>query len=204
MRADAPLLLAPLLALVACGGGAPAGGGQVTGQLADEAAAQERIAALSGWDRLFGAPAATIGAANQFGFRAPDYAGSPGAYKAVGSDIFVGRTTVSDVNKASFAAAGALADRIDTLTLGLLIQDPQDAATAKQRFAALIRDFLFQAKAPGADVIAAAVEAEAPAKGALPGVTWTLARQPYPRVADGRRLIVTFTRAETKSATSSS
>jgi hypothetical protein len=194
MRALCLLLLG--LGLAACGGGESV--------RAKEATVQQKAAGLTGWDRLFGSPETTIASANQFGFRAPALEGEPGAYTTEGSEIFISSTAVAAPNKASFSATGVHADALTAIRFGLLIQDPSHAEPAKQRFATVIRDFLFQAKAPGAEAIAAAVAAEQPARGGLPGGSWTLSREPYSPVENGRRLLVTFTRADSRSATSSS
>jgi hypothetical protein len=193
MRAALPLLL--LTGLAACGG---------ESVRAKEAEVQQKAAALTGWGRMFGSPETTIASANQFGFRAPALAGEPGKYVTQGSEIFISSTAVAAPNKARFAAAGVNADALDAISFTLLLQDPANVATAKQRFSTMIRDFLFQAKAPGAEAIAKAVDAGQPAQGTLPGADWALTRSTQEGVPQATLLTVTFTRPDTKSATSSS
>jgi hypothetical protein len=196
MKARAPLVALPFLALAACGGGESV--------RAKEAEVQRQAAVLTGWERMFGSPETTIASANQFGFRAPALEGTVGAYKTQGSEIFISSTAVAAPNKASFAATGVNADALDAISFTLLLQDPTNEAPAKQRFSTVIRDFLFQAKAPGAEAIAAAVTAGRPARGTIPGADWALTRSMQEGVPVATRLTVTFTRPDTKSATSSS
>jgi hypothetical protein len=198
MRAPVALLLIGCAALGACKPDSTP-----KSVLAEEAVAQEAAAAMTGWDRLFNSPATTIPAVNQFGFKATAYAASTGGAEAKGEDIAL--STVGDApNKASFAATGKDVAKIDKLIFALAITDPANAANAKTRLETVIRDFMFSAKAEGAQAIEAAIDAEKPAEGTLPGASYAVTVQPISGATDNRVLTVTFTRPDTTSATSSS
>ncbi|HWK34731.1 hypothetical protein [Sphingomonas sp.] len=199
MRTAAALLLIGSATLGAC---KPA---PVTESvLANEAAEQKAAAALTGWDRLFNAPRTTIPAVNQYGFQAGDYAGLPGGAESKGRSITISSSLAKAPNHADFAATGRDAAAIDTLAFAASITDPDNAATAKTRFGTLIRDFLFSAKADGAETIQQAIDAEQDAQGTLPGAAWTLKVQPIDGAANNRVITVTFTRPDIQSATSKS
>jgi hypothetical protein len=195
MRAALPLVA--LATLAAC---------QAESALQREEKVQAAAATLSGWDRLFGSPGTTIPSANQFGFRAGDYAAAPdGGYRSgSAAPIMMSSSAAKAPNSAGFAATGATAQAIDVIALHLDITDPRDADTAKGRFSTLIRDFLFQAKADGFVPVGSAIAAERPAEGRIDGAAWRLTRDALPAGGETRRLTVTFTRPDTKSATSSS
>jgi hypothetical protein len=180
----AALLLSCAALLAGCNGGSA----QPT-VLTQEAATQKAAAELKGWDRLFGSPETTIAAVNQYGFRATPFDGA-----STGAPIFMSNSAAKAPNQASFAASGPGKDRIGTLSFTLGLSDAEHAATAKDRFATVIRDFLFSAKAPGAEEIGKAVRAETAAQGTLPGAAYAVAVEPK------HQITVTFTRPDTKSA----
>jgi hypothetical protein len=174
----------------------------VQSQRAQEAEVQTAAAAMTGWQRVWNSPETTIASANQFGFRAPAYGEQPDAPASLGSPITLSRTIGTPrPNLANFAASGSTAERIDSLRFTLGVTDAAEGDRAAERFGTLIRDFLFQSKADGADAVQAAIKAGAPATGTLPGAAWALTPAPGP--AGTRTITVTFTRPDAKSGTSS-
>ncbi|MGK6318262.1 hypothetical protein [Sphingomonas sp. DT-204] len=171
---------------------------------AQEAEVQKAAARMKGWDRLFGSPATTIPAVNQFGFHAPDYAATSGEAESKGNEIVLSNSYAKAPNKAQFVASGKDAAAIDQLAFALKITDPESAKAAKERFGKLIRDFMFSARAEGAEAVQKAIDAEKPADGELSGVAYALKVEPLDGAKDNRVITVTFTHPDTKSATSKS
>ena len=166
---------------------------------------QAKAAAMTGWDRLFASPATTIPAVNQFGFRASDYAAKGSAFGSeAAAPIMMSSSFAKVPNAATFTATGNSAEAIDTIAFRLDITDPEAADVARERFTTTIRDFLFSAKADGFIPVGQAIATETPATGVLPGAAWRLTRETLSGGTDNRRLTVTFTRPDPKSATSSS
>ncbi|WP_375428173.1 hypothetical protein [uncultured Sphingomonas sp.] len=144
-------------------------------EVAQVAAAKE----LTGWDRVFASPAQTVGTINQAGFGLPDYAASKvgAAHTAAGIDRLMSRSTAPTPNMATATVAGSAADRIDQISYVLKLNDPEDAATARDRFAGLIAEFLTRAQitdgAPLVEVVRAGRSAEPVVGGRRATVTAT-------------------------------
>ncbi|MCW3836530.1 hypothetical protein ACFQ1E_10095 [Sphingomonas canadensis] len=179
MRIAAALLLGTLAA--GCNAPAP----QQTVQQNDAARAEE-LKDVNGWDRVFGAPDAAIGGANQFGFRPTPYAAEGTGFASKGGPVMVAGSMSKTPNTASFAARGAAAGKIDTILFSLSIGDQKTAKDARKRFAAIVRDYLFQSKIE-ADALMPALEQGVAARGDLTGT-------PYAIDADKDRVAITFTR----------
>ena len=150
-----------------------------------EAARATEVAKLSGWDRAF-APDVAVGAANQFGFRAPAYAVANGAYATTGGPVMISNSFAKKPNAVAFAAKGKAADKLDSIAFGLALTDPKSAEQAQQRLADIVRDYLFQSKID-AKPIHDAIAKGAAGKGRLAGT-------PYAIDKSADHLTVTFTR----------
>ncbi len=183
MRVAALLLCATL---AACGSGersAPAPVVEERGSVREREVAQVAAAReLTGWDRVFASPAATVGMVNQAGFGLPDYAASKvgSAHNATGVDRMMSRSAAPTPNMATATVAGSAADRIDQISYVLKLNDPEDAATARDRFAGLVAEFLIRAGieggAPLVDAVRAGRSAEPVVGGARATVTATATR----------------------------
>ncbi|WP_315761148.1 hypothetical protein [Sphingomonas sp. Y38-1Y] len=133
----AALALLPVVLLAACGESGPT-------VLENEARQAQTAATMQGWDRAFGAPKEAIGRANQFGFRAGDYAADGATFLSKGNPITLSQSAAKTPNTGTFEAAGADADHIDRLVFTLSITDPANADTAKQRFVDVLKGFMGQ------------------------------------------------------------
>ncbi|WP_448660248.1 hypothetical protein ACPVPU_06995 [Sphingomonas sp. CJ99] len=111
--------------------------------LENEAAVANDVAAMAGPDRLFAAPQAAIGAARQFGFQPTDYAAKDGGFTSTGTAV-ISDPAAASPNRVDFAATGPSGDAIDTIRFTLLLTDTANADAARQRTAALVRDYLGQ------------------------------------------------------------
>ncbi|QDX26007.1 hypothetical protein FPZ54_08210 [Sphingomonas suaedae] len=161
--------------------------------LEQEAAQENRVASLSGLDRVFEVPGAAIDAANLFDFQVGPYApaqGSP-AFRAIGKPVLIYGESRETGNLASFVATGSTAEQIDAVTFTLTIKDDRELDLTLRRFARVVRGYLKRFEIDGAQV-EAAVEANDAAKGQLPEGIWELSRTPAKGNPD--QLIVTFTR----------
>jgi hypothetical protein len=157
-----------------------------------EAARAAEVARLKGWDKLFAAPDATIGAANQFGFRATPYAASGHVWRSTGGPVMIAGSFAKQPNRVTFAAEGPSATQVDTIRFDLGVSDPKTAKDAGKRFAQIVRDFLFQAGIEG-DALLPALEQGVPARGTLAGTPYTIELPPTVEGGEGHQ-IVTFTR----------
>jgi hypothetical protein len=126
-----------LVLLAACGESGPS-------TLDNEAREAQIAATLKGWDRVFGAPAETIGRVNQFGYRASAYAADGATFLSKGNAITLSQSDAKAPNTGGFEAAGAGADHIDRLVFTLSITDAANADTAKQRFVEVLKGFMSQ------------------------------------------------------------
>jgi hypothetical protein len=148
-------------------------------------------ATLRGFDRAFGVPAETIAFANQFGFRAGDYAADGDSYLSRGNPIMLSWSGAERPNTGNFEAAGTSADRLERIAFTLSLTDAANAETARERFTTVIRDFLgrYQIDDEGAlDAIAA----ERDADGMVAGTPMSIATASGE--GDARTITVTFTR----------
>jgi hypothetical protein len=178
----AVLLLCATLA--ACGSNEPAPAVvEERGSVREREVAQVAAAkALTGWDRVFASPAETVGSINQAGFGLPDYASAKvgAAHGATGVDRLMSRSTAPTPNMATASVNGSAPDRIDQISYVLKLNDPEDAATARDRFAGLVADFLTRAGltdgAPLLDAIRAGRSAEANVGGQRATMTATTNR----------------------------
>jgi len=179
MRARYALLLAPL-ALAGCG--APSG---ETLQKQEQARAAE-VEKLEGWDRAF-QPDVAVGAANQFGFRPTPYAPAGDGFASTGGPVTIANSFASKPNAVGFAARGATAERVDTITFDLALTDAAGEADALKRTADLIRDYLFQSKIDAKPIHQKIAKGEN-GGGQLAGANYAIERA-------GDRLTVTFHRS---------
>lgn len=180
MRAVLPLCLA----LAACGSGptaAPAA--EERGSVREREAAQvEAVRTLTSWDRVFASPVETVGSINQAGFGLPDYAASTsaGGHLAQGVDRIMSRSAAPSPNMATASVAGSAPTRVDQVSYVLKLNDPADAATARDRFAQAVGEFLARAEIAGGEPLLAAISegrsAQADVAGLRTGVTATPAR----------------------------
>lgn len=168
MRFAAPLLLPALLLAAGC---SPAPADKSVKEMEKERSVE--VAGLNGWTKLFSAPDAAIGAANQFGFRAPPYAATSRDWRSAGGPVMISGSTAAAPNRVTFAAEGPSATQVDTLTFDLAITDTKSAPDARKRFAKLVRDFLFQAGIDG-DPLLPALEQGVPARGTLAGTPYSI------------------------------
>ena len=182
MRAGVLLLSA---GLVACGSTEPAAPTVRDKEAAQVAAVRE----LSGWDRVFASPVETVGSINQAGFGLPDYATSKqgGAHLSQGVDRFMSRSAAPSPNTATASVAGSAADRVDQIAFVLKLNDPEDAATARDRFAQTVGEFLGRAKIAGAAPLLDAIRAGRSAQPELDGLRASVTATPA-------RVDVTFIR----------
>jgi hypothetical protein len=194
MRFALPLLTACLLA--GCNG-TPA---QPTIKEKETARAAE-MAKLKGWDRFFGAPDATIGAANQFGFHAPAYAASGHVWRSTGGPTTIAGSEAKVPNRVWFTAEGPGATQVDTIRFDLGVGDPKTAKDAGKRFAKLVRDFLFQAGIE-ADALVPAIEQGVPARGDLQGAPYSIEKSERDDADGTHHVTVTFTRTGATAPTS--
>jgi hypothetical protein len=180
MLARAVLLLAPLV-LAGCGG-APSQGAALQQQ---EQARASELSDVRGWERAF-QPDVAIGAANQFGFRAPEYGPAKQGFASIGTPVMVTDTAARKPNSVAFEATGKAAERVDTLAFRLAITDANSVELARDRFAGIVRDFLFQSKIDAKPIHDEIAKGET-VKGQLAGVDYAIEK-----AAD--RLTVTFHR----------
>ncbi|WP_343752351.1 hypothetical protein [Sphingomonas japonica] len=155
---------------------------------ADRAAA---VADLKGWDRLFGVPEEAVGHANQFGFRAGDYAQDGSSWLTTGSPVTVSQSDATMPNTATFEGAGISANALDRIVFTLAITDPANADTAKTRFADIVRQFLSQYAIKDGGALDA-IAAEESADGVIDAVPVSIAVAPGD--GENRTITVTFTR----------
>ena len=189
MRTAVPLLG---LALAACGSPepAPAPVAEERGSVREREVAQVAAArALTGWDRVFASPAETVGRINQAGFGLPDYAstGVGSAHGATGVDRLMSRSAAPTPNMATASVNGSAPDRIDQVSYVLKLNDPEDAATARDRFAGLIADFLTRSGVTDGAPLLDAVRAGRSAEPVIGGLRATV-------TATATRIDVTFLR----------
>ncbi len=184
MRAPAPFLLATL-ALAGCN--AAPKGPSVHEQ---EAARATQVDRLKGWDRMF-QPDVAHGAANQLGLHPTDYAAAAGGFESKGGPVTISNSFARAPNQVAYTASGKAAGTIDAFAFDLTLSDPEVDAKARERFANLVRDFVFQSKID-AKPIMAAMTTGTPAKGDLAGAPYEIARAADARGVD--HLTVTFTR----------
>jgi hypothetical protein len=138
----------------------------------EEARATE-VASLKGWDKLWSAPDAAIGAANQFGFRATPYASVGEGWRSTGGPVMIAGSAAEKPNRVAFTAEGPSDTQIDTLTFDLTLSDTGSAEDARKRFAKLVRDFLFRAGIDGAALIPA-IEQGTPTRGTLSDTPYSI------------------------------
>ena len=185
MRAGLLLALASVV-LAGCGDRAEHG---ETRQQQEQARASQ-VKTLSGWKRAF-TPDLAVQAANQFGFRAKPYAQvGQGQYQSQGGPIALSDPGAKQPNETRFAGKGAAAGQVDTLSFDLSLADAANAATARTRFADLVRDYLFQSKIDGGPIHAAIAKGEQ-GSGDLAGIRYEIASQPQ---NGAKHLSVTFHR----------
>ncbi len=190
-------------ALAACGSGdepAPVVVAEERGSVREREVAQVAAARqLTGWDRVFASPARTVGWVNQAGFGLPDYrsTGVGAAHAAIGVDRLMSRSGAPTPNMATASVNGSAPDRIDQISYVLKLNDPEDAATARDRFAGTIADFLTSAgltdAAPLLDAVRAGRSAEVMVGGLRAAVT-----------ATSNRIDVTFLRPAATGASTNS
>ena len=132
---------------------------------------------LRGWERAF-QPDVAVGAANQFGFRAPAYAAAAGSFASVGAtNPITDAPAGKKPNTVGFEAKGAAADRVDTIAFRLDLADAPRGEPARKRFAAIVRDYLFQSKIDAAALHDKLTNGEA-AKGQLDGIDYRIDSAP--------------------------
>ncbi|WP_375403128.1 hypothetical protein [uncultured Sphingomonas sp.] len=182
------LLFALLLA--ACGSNEPAPAPEERGSVREREVAQVAAAKeLTGWDRVFASPAQTVGSINQAGFGLPDYAATAvgSAHGATGVDRLMSRSSAPTPNMATAAVAGSAPDRLDQISYVLKLNDPEDAATARDRFAGLLAEFLTRAQIGDGTPLLEAVRAGRSAEPVIGGRRATV-------TATATRIDVTFLR----------
>lgn len=171
-------------ALAACGSPEPsAPAPEERGSVREREVAQVAAArTLTGWERVFASPAATVGMVNQAGFGLPDYAAATAgsAYEARGVERLMSRSTAPSPNTAIAIVGGSASDRVDQISYVLKLNDPADAATARDRFAGLLAEFLARAGieggAPLVEAVRAGTSAEPTVGGLRAAVTATTTR----------------------------
>lgn len=109
-----------------------------------EAVLRNETADLTGWNRVFGAPAETIAKLNQFGFRLGTYGKTATGFAAKGEPITLSQSDAKNPNRGTLDVTGPAADAIDRIVFSLPITDNANAGTAKKRLTDIVRGFLFQ------------------------------------------------------------
>jgi hypothetical protein len=173
-----------LVLLAACGESGPT-------VLENEAREAQTAETLKGWDRVFGAPAETIGHVNQFGYRAGAYAADGATFLSKGNPITLSQSDAKAPNTGGFEAAGAGASHIDRLVFTLSITDAANADTAKRRFADVLKGFLSQYGLADDEALRA-ISSETDGDLRVAGIPASIAVTKG--AGDTRTLIVTFTR----------
>lgn len=155
----------------------------------NEAARLAAVRTLSGWDRVFASPLETVGSINQAGFGLPEYASARlgQGFVAQGIDRLMSRSIAPSPNMGTASVAGSAPDRIDRISYVLKLGDPVDAATARDRFATAIGEFLGRAKIVGGEPLLTAVRAGRSAQPNVAGLKPIVAATPT-------RIDVTFAR----------
>jgi hypothetical protein len=138
-----------------------------------EAAQVEAVKTLTGWDRVFASPTGTVNWINQAGFGLPAYGptGSDGAHGAQGIERLMSRSGAPSPNMATASVTGSAAERLDQISYVLKLNDPEDAATARARFAETVGQFLTATKIAGGEPVLAAIRegrSDRPTVGGLP------------------------------------
>jgi hypothetical protein len=158
-----------------------------------EATRAAQVAKLSGWDRAF-TPDVAVGAANQLGFKAPAFAATGAEYRTAGGPVTIGSSFGKTPSRVAFKAKGAAADKIDAMAFDLTTAaaDAKGAALARERFAEMVKIFLFQSKIDASPIAAKLSNGEA-GSGSLAGAPYQILATPAGK--DGMsHLTVTFTR----------
>jgi hypothetical protein len=194
MRIAAPILLTACLLATGC---TPAPSGPTPAQQKSikdrETSRQAEVDSLKGWNRLFGAPDAAIGAANQFGFRPTPYASTGDSWQSTGGPVMIAGSEAEKPNTVSFAAEGPDAATVDTIRFDLATNDPQSAPDARKRMATMVRDYLFRAGIK-ADAMMPAIEQGKPARGSLGATPYSI-EMLHAFDGSSEHLVVTFVRS---------
>lgn len=183
-------LLSSSLALAACGSSPTAPAAEERGSVREKEAAQVTAArTLTGWDRLFSSPIETVGSINQAGFGLPDYAGSKrsGGYLSQGVERLMSRSAAPSPNTGTASVSGSAPDRVDQISYVLKLNDAEDAATARDRFAQAVGEFLGRAKVGGAEPLLLAIREGRSAQPEVAGLKASVTATPA-------RIDVTFLR----------
>ncbi|WNO53355.1 hypothetical protein [Stakelama saccharophila] len=192
------LLLTGCLALGACNATSD------TSVREREAERAQQIEALTGWDRVFGAPEEALKWSRQYGFATRDYqpTGARPAYRAAGKAITLSSTAAEMPNKATFVATGRTADALEQIVFTLKLTDPDNAATAEKRFADLIRQYLAKFDIEDDGALLDAITQETSTGGTIEGAPVTVERSDATEAMPAA-ITVTFTRPAATSADNS-
>lgn len=182
-------------ALTACGSNEP----QQPSVREKEAAQVQAARTLSGWDRVFASPVETVGSINQAGFGLPDYAAAVtgNSHLAQGIDRLMSRSTAPSPNMATASVAGSASDHLDQVSFVLKLNDPADAATARDRFAGVVGEFLGRAGIQGGEPLLAAIRTGQSAQPETGGLNGNV-------TATANRIDVTFLRPAATAAPANS
>ncbi len=157
-----------------------------------EAARAKQIEDLKGWSRAFDAPDAAVGAANQFGFRPTAYAAAGKGFESRGGPVLI--ASGDKASQVSFAATGAIADKVDRIEFALALGDEDAGMHARRRFEKMIADYLFQFRIEDEEKVLSAITRSKDAQGTIAGAPTAIDATP-------RTITVTFTRPAEAPAT---
>ena len=149
-----------------------------------------------GWASVFGDAAATTALLGNMGYRLSPYAGKGSQHHAEAQPTPLSDPSAKPVDMAHLVLSGdahslsALRYTVDLVS--------KDAAGSKAQFVRWIAQPLGQLGVDGLDTVKAAIDREA-GSGTLKGATYSVTRE---TIGTGRRLVVTFTRADATSGAS--
>jgi hypothetical protein len=184
----AALLLAPALALAGCGGAATGNTAGPQNVVAENVAV---AAETSGWDELFAKPASeALAIFAKLSLRPGDYAVMGDMHMSHGTPIRLADTRPGTNNTLTFNASGD-AKQLNGVSFDVLIEDAAQAKASRDRAAESIGNALRIAGLDGADVVKAALTADAkPATGSVAGANYAVIRK-------DARTTITFTKKST-------
>jgi hypothetical protein len=192
MRFVAPLLLPAFLLATACAAPEPSPAQQKSVK-ENESVRQAEVDALKGWSKLFGAPDAAIGAANQFGFRATPYASIGHLWQSTGGPVMIAGSQAEKPNTVSFAAEGPDGANVDTIRFDLATNDAATAPDARKRMAAMVSDYLSRAGIE-AETLLPAIELGTPTRGMIGETPYSIETL-HALDGEAEHLVVTFIRS---------
>jgi hypothetical protein len=205
MRAAAALLLLACgFATAACGSHAP----QADPALNEEMAAKvenrlmdpDKVMA-DRWKGMFANPARVVSAANEFDYQSSAYQQSGAGWRAIGKEQQLPKgADPAILVKTGFAAAGAKADLVDTISFTFDVVQKRKATTQKEADSLrypprIVGGFLSRFEIGTGDEIRNALQGRTSASNEKYGVAMRVDAQPIPGgKPDDRHLTVTFTR----------